>query len=127
MPAVEMKVTLGNLANLAMVLAVLISGVVGYGRLEQGQIDQRREIEASSTQRRSEISDLRSTEDQKISALEAARKEDILNFERQLDSMLAQQNLTNQQILQALSTVQERIDRLLENKRSEIEKNTKIQ
>jgi uncharacterized protein HemX len=125
MPDLEMKVTLGNLANLVLVLAMLGSGVVGYGRLQQGLEDAKKESERVAIERRQELIQLKNDEDTKILALDSSRREDYSKYENQLHALVEQQNIQNQQMLTALQSIQERIDRLLESKRSEVDSNTK--
>ena len=126
MPAVEMKVTAGNIANLVAVIAVLASGVIGYGKLQQGQEDQKDRIEQISKQQKDAIEDLRISEDSKISSVEKARSEDNAAFTHQMDGLISQQNLVNQQIVNQLQSIQSRIDRLIDMKRSEIPSTTTV-
>ena len=126
MPAVEMKVTAGNIANLVAVIAVLASGVIGYGKLQQGQEDQKDRIEQISKQQKDAIEDLRISEDSKISSVEKARSEDNAAFTHQMDGLISQQNLVNQQIVNQLQSIQSRIDRLIDMKRSEIPQTTTV-
>ena len=126
MPPVEMKITIGNIANLAAVLAVLASGVIGYGKLQQGQEDQKDRIEQISKQQKDAIEDLRISEDSKISSVEKARSEDNAAFTHQMDGLISQQNLVNQQIVNQLQSIQSRIDRLIDMKRSEIPQTTTV-
>ena len=125
MPDLEMKVALGNLVNLVLVLAMLGSGVVGYGRLQQGLEDAKKESERVAIERRQELIQLKNDEDTKILALDGSRREDYSKYENQLHALVEQQNIQNQQMLTALQSIQERIDRLLESKRSEVDSNTK--
>lgn len=126
MPPVEMKITIGNIANLAAVLAVLATGVIGYGRLQQGQEDQKDRIEQISKQQKDAIEDLRISEDSKISSVEKSRSEDNAAFTHQMDGLISQQNLVNQQIVNQLQSIQSRIDRLIDMKRSEIPSTTTV-
>ena len=126
MPPVEMKITIGNIANLASVLAVLATGVTGYGKLQQGQEDQKDRIEQISKQQKDAIEDLRISEDSKISSVEKARSEDNAAFTHQMDGLISQQNLVNQQIVNQLQSIQSRIDRLIDMKRSEIPQTTTV-
>ena len=126
MPPVEMKITIGNIANLAAVLAVLASGVIGYGKLQQGQEDQKDRIEQISKQQKDAIEDLRISEDSKISSVEKARSEDNAAFTHQMDGLISQKNLVNQQIVNQLQSIQSRIDRLIDMKRSEIPQTTTV-
>lgn len=125
MPDLEMKVSLGNLVNLVLVLAMLGSGVVGYGRLQQGLEDAKKESERLGVERRVELTQLKNDEDAKILSLDASRREDDSRYESQLRAMVEQQNVQNQQTLAVLQSIQERIDRLLESKRSEVDSHTK--
>ena len=126
MPPVEMKITIGNIANLAAVLAVLATGVIGYGRLQQGQEDQKDRIEQISKQQKDAIEDVRISEDSKISSVEKSRSEDNAAFTHQMDGLISQQNLVNQQIVNQLQSIQSRIDRLIDMKRSEIPSTTTV-
>ena len=126
MPPVEMKITIGNIVNLASVLAVLATGVIGYGRLQQGQEDQKDRIEQISKQQKDAIDDLRISEDSKISSVEKSRSEDNAAFTHQMDGLISQQNLVNQQIVNQLQSIQSRIDRLIDMKRSEIPQTTTV-
>ena len=127
MPAVEMKVTAGNIANLVAVIAVLASGVIGYGRIQQGQQDQKDEIHQISDQEKNALDDLRRAEDSKIADLEKQRTEDNAVFTHQIDGLITQNNLVNQQIVSQLQAIQSRIDRLIDMKRSEIPPKTTVQ
>ena len=126
MPAVEMKVTAGNIANLVAVIAVLASGVIGYGRIQQGQQDQKEEIHQISDQEKNALDDLRRAEDSKIADLEKQRTEDNAVFTHQIDGLITQNNLVNQQIVSQLQAIQSRIDRLIDMKRSEIPQTTTV-